>query len=179
MSRIPVAIVGATGLAGQQFLASLAGHPLFEIRKLAASSRSAGKKYAQAVRDDKGKRQLVSTGEPEQVFECDDVLVAVARRLAAVIRPGDTLVRLAGDDHVLVLTMHESKELAAAVKRVGAKGYVVKSHAARDLITAIQTIVDGGDFFTPDRAPSAPAKREEKKKSPLLRIGLSPAFAQI
>src|SRR5258708_5160931 len=54
MSRIPVAVVGATGLAGQQFLASLAGHPLFEIRKLAASSRSAGKKYAAAVKDDKG-----------------------------------------------------------------------------------------------------------------------------
>src|SRR5215211_6741304 len=30
-----------------------------------------------AVRDAKGKRQLVSTGEPEQIFECDDVLVAV------------------------------------------------------------------------------------------------------
>jgi aspartate-semialdehyde dehydrogenase len=54
MSRIPEAVVGATGLAGQQFLASLAGHPLFEIRKLAASSRSAGKKYAEAVKDDKG-----------------------------------------------------------------------------------------------------------------------------
>jgi aspartate-semialdehyde dehydrogenase len=54
MSRIPVAVVGATGLAGQQFLASLAGHPLFEVRKLAASHRSAGKKYAQALRDDKG-----------------------------------------------------------------------------------------------------------------------------
>jgi aspartate-semialdehyde dehydrogenase len=54
MSRIPVAIVGATGLAGQQFLASLAGHPMFEVRKLAASSRSAGKKYDQAIRDDKG-----------------------------------------------------------------------------------------------------------------------------
>jgi aspartate-semialdehyde dehydrogenase len=53
-SRIPVAIVGATGLAGQQFLASLAGHPSFEVRKLAASSRSAGKKYADAVKDDKG-----------------------------------------------------------------------------------------------------------------------------
>ena len=34
MSRIPVAVVGATGLAGQPFLASLAGHPLFEIRRL-------------------------------------------------------------------------------------------------------------------------------------------------
>src|SRR5258708_20529130 len=54
MSRIPVAVVGATGLAGQQFLASLAGHPLFEIKKLAASSRSAGKKFAQAGRDDRG-----------------------------------------------------------------------------------------------------------------------------
>jgi aspartate-semialdehyde dehydrogenase len=53
-SRIPVAVVGATGLAGQQFLASLAGHPLFEVRKLAASSRSAGKKYAEAIKDDKG-----------------------------------------------------------------------------------------------------------------------------
>ena len=54
MSRIPVGIVGATGLAGQQFLASLSSHPMFEVRKLAASSRSAGKKYAQAIRDDKG-----------------------------------------------------------------------------------------------------------------------------
>jgi aspartate-semialdehyde dehydrogenase len=54
MSRIPVAVVGATGLAGQQFLASLAGHPELEVRKVAASPRSAGKKYADAVKDDKG-----------------------------------------------------------------------------------------------------------------------------
>lgn len=54
MSRIPVAIVGATGLAGQQFLASLAGHPMFEVRKLAASARSAGKKYSQAIRNEQG-----------------------------------------------------------------------------------------------------------------------------
>ena len=62
-SRIPVAVVGATGLAGQQFLASLAGHPTFEVRKLAASSRSAGKKYADAVRDDKGASKW-HCGEP-------------------------------------------------------------------------------------------------------------------
>jgi len=53
-NRIPVAVVGATGLAGQQFLASLAEHPFFEIRKLAASSRSAGKKLSDALKDDKG-----------------------------------------------------------------------------------------------------------------------------
>jgi NADPH-dependent glutamate synthase beta subunit-like oxidoreductase len=35
-----------------------------------------------AVRDANGRRQLVSTGEPEQVFECDDVLVAVGQENA-------------------------------------------------------------------------------------------------
>lgn len=54
MSRIPVAVVGATGLAGQQFLASLAAHPMFEVRKLAASARSAGKTFAAAIRNDQG-----------------------------------------------------------------------------------------------------------------------------
>jgi aspartate-semialdehyde dehydrogenase len=54
MSRIPVAIVGATGLAGQEFLASLGGHPLFKVAKVAASTRSAGKRLRDALKDDKG-----------------------------------------------------------------------------------------------------------------------------
>lgn len=49
--KLPVAIVGATGLAGQQFLAALGDHPWFEVAKLAASERSAGKKYGDAVRE--------------------------------------------------------------------------------------------------------------------------------
>src|SRR5262249_59717799 len=49
-SKIPVAVVGATGLAGQQFLAALDGHPQLELVKLAASHRSAGKPYAEAIR---------------------------------------------------------------------------------------------------------------------------------
>ena len=46
-----VAVVGATGIAGQQFLAALSGHPWFEVVKLAASERSAGKPYFEAIRD--------------------------------------------------------------------------------------------------------------------------------
>ncbi len=49
-SRIPVAVAGATGLAGQQFLAALDKHPQLEVVKLAASHRSAGKPYAEAIR---------------------------------------------------------------------------------------------------------------------------------
>lgn len=43
------AIVGATGLAGQQFLAALINHPFFQVVRLAASSRSAKKKFIDAI----------------------------------------------------------------------------------------------------------------------------------
>jgi aspartate-semialdehyde dehydrogenase len=46
-----VAVVGATGVAGQQFVAALQNHPWFRIGLLAASERSAGKTYAEALRD--------------------------------------------------------------------------------------------------------------------------------
>jgi aspartate-semialdehyde dehydrogenase len=49
-----VAVIGATGLAGQQFLASPAGHPYFEVAALAASERSAGKRYREAITDAAG-----------------------------------------------------------------------------------------------------------------------------
>src|SRR3990172_11267140 len=46
-----VAVVGATGIAGQQFVAALERHPWFRLPRLGASSRSAGKSYGEALRD--------------------------------------------------------------------------------------------------------------------------------
>jgi aspartate-semialdehyde dehydrogenase len=45
MDKIDVGILGATGTVGQQFIALLAGHPWFRVSWLAASERSAGKRY--------------------------------------------------------------------------------------------------------------------------------------
>ncbi len=50
MRKIPVGILGATGTVGQQFIRLLHDHPWFEITSLAASERSAGKTYSDAVR---------------------------------------------------------------------------------------------------------------------------------
>ncbi|HZU81987.1 MAG TPA: aspartate-semialdehyde dehydrogenase [Polyangiaceae bacterium] len=50
-ARIRCAVLGATGVAGQQFLVALDGHPDFELVKVAASERSAGKRYGDAIRD--------------------------------------------------------------------------------------------------------------------------------
>ncbi|MBV8201781.1 MAG: aspartate-semialdehyde dehydrogenase [Acidobacteria bacterium] len=47
--KIEVGILGATGTVGQRFVQLLADHPWFELRWLAASDRSAGKRYAEAA----------------------------------------------------------------------------------------------------------------------------------
>ena len=49
-SKVPVGILGATGVVGQRFIQMLERHPWFEVAWLAASDRSEGKTYAEAVR---------------------------------------------------------------------------------------------------------------------------------
>lgn len=48
-NRIPVGILGATGMVGQQFAKFLQNHPWFEITWMGASDRSAGKPYREAT----------------------------------------------------------------------------------------------------------------------------------
>ncbi len=48
--RIPVAVLGATGAVGQAFIRHLHDHPWFVITEVAASERSAGRRYAEAAR---------------------------------------------------------------------------------------------------------------------------------
>ena len=51
MSKCKVGVIGATGMVGQRFLTLLDNHPYFEVTALAASARSAGKTYREAVGD--------------------------------------------------------------------------------------------------------------------------------
>jgi len=54
MDKKRVAIIGVTGSVGQEFVQSLNNHPWFQVTQIAASSRSAGKKYLDAIRDPSG-----------------------------------------------------------------------------------------------------------------------------
>ena len=49
MKKFNVGVIGATGMVGQRFMLLLANHPWFDVKVLAASSRSAGKTYKEAV----------------------------------------------------------------------------------------------------------------------------------
>ena len=63
MKKFKVGIIGATGMVGQRFITLLFNHPWFEIAVLAASSRSSGKTYREAVAN----RWAMKTAVPESV----------------------------------------------------------------------------------------------------------------
>lgn len=65
MKQYKVGIVGATGMVGQRFISLLENHPWFEIVVLAASARSAGQTYEQAV----GTRWAMPSPMPATVKE--------------------------------------------------------------------------------------------------------------
>ena len=61
--KLKVGILGGTGMVGQRFIALLENHPWFEVTTIAASPRSAGKTYLEAV----GERWKMDTPMPEAV----------------------------------------------------------------------------------------------------------------
>ena len=63
MKQFKVGVVGATGMVGQRFVTLLENHPWFHVEALAASARSAGKTYEEAV----GGHWMMSTPMPESV----------------------------------------------------------------------------------------------------------------
>jgi DNA-binding NarL/FixJ family response regulator len=71
---------------------------------------------------------------------------------------------------VLIFTMHESKNLADTVREAGARGFVLKSHAARDLLEALESLLSGGTFFGRDDANIQETK--DRPDGAMLRTGL-------
>ena len=80
--KLKVAILGATGMVGQRFISLLADHPWFEIQTLAASERSAGKTYTEAV----GEKWKLDTPMPALV---KDMTVKNVADVAAVAEDVD------------------------------------------------------------------------------------------
>ncbi len=81
MSKLRVGILGATGMVGQRFIALLENHPWFEVTTVAASPRSAGKTYTEAV----GERWKMSTPMPESVKNLIVLNVNEVEKVAAEV----------------------------------------------------------------------------------------------
>ena len=79
--KLKVGILGATGMVGQRFIALLDQHPMFEVVTVAASPRSAGKTYEEAV----GGRWKMTTPMPEAVKNLSVMNVNEVEKVAASV----------------------------------------------------------------------------------------------
>lgn len=79
--KLKAGILGATGMVGQRFIALLENHPWFEVVTVAASPRSAGKTYEEAV----GDRWKMSTPMPEAVKKLQVMNVNEVEKVAASV----------------------------------------------------------------------------------------------
>ena len=119
MTKIPVGILGATGMVGQQYISLLKDHPWFEVRYTAASSRSAGKTYRDATA---GRIHFPGIAE-SVVGEC---MVADASDVAAAASAAK-----AGDCAFVFSALEMSKdEIRALEDSYAAAGIPVVSNAS-------------------------------------------------
>ena len=79
--KLKVGILGGTGMVGQRFISLLENHPWFEVTTIAASPRSAGKTYEQAV----GDRWKMDTPMPEAVKNIVVMNVNEVEKVAAEV----------------------------------------------------------------------------------------------
>lgn len=92
MSRIPVAVLGATGLVGQRLVRRLADHPWFELTTLTGSARSVGRPYGEVVRwrlpgDPPPSVGQMTVAPSEPGFEARLCFSALPAQVAAEVEP--------------------------------------------------------------------------------------------
>ena len=105
MEKMKVGVVGATGMVGQRFLTLLEDHPYFEVTALAASARSAGKTYEEAV----GSRWKMKTPMPEKYKKMivkDAAEIEEMGKLVSFVPP-DGLCRTRLQEQSVLWTQHQ------------------------------------------------------------------------
>jgi DNA-binding NarL/FixJ family response regulator len=88
----------------------------------------------------------------------DVVILDITMPGMSGLEAASEISKLGSHSHVLIFTMHDSPRLIHEVRAAGAQGYVLKSQAARDLIRAIDALLEGGTFF------GAPSKQHQDQK---------------
>ena len=111
-NKISVGVIGATGMVGQNYLRLLEGHPWFEVTYLAASPRSAGKTYAEAVAG----RWHMTTDIPEAVRDL-------------IVEDASQVEKAAGKCRIMFSAVEmDKKDIIAIEEAYAAAGFAVVSN---------------------------------------------------
>lgn len=143
MKKYKVGIIGATGMVGQRFATLLDGHPWFDVVVLAASSRSAGKTYREAV----GARWCMDTPIPESMA-------------GLVIKSAtDDIAEIASEVDFVFCAVDMKKDEIKALEEAYAKAEcpVVSNNSAHRFTEDVPMIVPE---LNPEHAEIIPAQRK-------------------
>lgn len=86
--------------------------------------------------------------EGAKALKPDVVIIDISMPDLNGVEATQQIAKLVPQTKIVVLTMHDSEELARKVLEAGARGFVLKSDAVRDLANAVKSVVKGKPFFS-------------------------------
>ena len=113
------------------------------IRRLLTRSRSEWEICGEAASGEQ------AVGAVEQMRP-DVVILDISMPGMGGLEAASRIAKMGLGCRTLIFTMHESNRLDAEIREIGAHGYVQKSQAARDLVLAIERVLQGETFFSRD-----------------------------
>ena len=128
MSVLRILIADDHEVARRGVRCLLEGHPGWEVCGDVADGREA---VAQATR-----------------LKPDIVLLDIAMPSLNGLDAARQILAAAPDTRILILTMHDSEQVVREVLAAGALGFLLKSDAGRDLVSAVEALQRGRTFFT-------------------------------
>ena len=128
MTTLRILVADDHEIVRQGIRALLQAHPGWEVCAEAADGREAVEKAAE--------------------FKPDITVVDIGMPNLNGLNATRQILQQNPQAKVLILTMHESEQVLREVLDVGARGYLLKSDAGRDLVTAIETLQRNKTFFS-------------------------------
>jgi DNA-binding NarL/FixJ family response regulator len=98
----------------------------------------------------------------------DVTILDISMPLMSGLDAAREIARLNLPTRVLIFTMHYSQDLLRTFRDNGARGYVLKTHAAQELIQAVETLLRGNTFFHSDDTEQESYAEPPLSRKPLL-----------